>query len=205
VTPILRRATARVTSDAAALILEAVPSLEVVLGSRATAVKALEACYRAERTELAHRFGLLAEVDGELSGVAIAFPGRLYGTLKLGTGVVMARAAGSRHVADLAQRARVLNRMLPGVDRHLLYVSILSVDPARRRSGIATALMERVIAGATRLDLGVALDVGMTNEPARAMYERLGFRVVSTREATEDELKLVPVSGMVRMERALGA
>ena len=204
-TPVLRRATARVTSDAAALILEAVPSLEVVLGSRDTAVRALEACYRAERTELAHRFGLLAEVDGELSGMAIAFPGRLYGTLKLGTGVVMARAAGSRHVADLAQRARILNRMLPGVDRHLLYVSILSVAPARRRSGIATALMERVISGADRLGLGVALDLGMENEPARAMYEGLGFRVVSTREATEDELKLVPVSGMVRMERALGA
>ena len=203
-TPVLRRATARVTPQAAALMLEAVPSLDVVLGSRDTAVRALEACYRADRTELAHRFGLLAEVDRELSGVAIAFPGRLYGTLKLGTGVVLARAAGPRHVADLAQRARVLNRMLPGVDRHLLYVSIVAVAPEHRRSGIATALMERVIAGATRMGLGVALDVGMTNEPAQAMYERLGFRVVSTREATEDELQLVPITGMVRMERALG-
>jgi ribosomal protein S18 acetylase RimI-like enzyme len=205
VTPVLRRATSRVTTEAAALILEAIPSLEVVLGSRSTAVRALEACYRADRTELAHRFGLLAEVDGELSGVAIAFPGRLHGTLKLGTGVVLARAAGARHVADLAQRARVLNRMLPGVDRHLLYVSIVSVDPERRRQGIATALMERVISGASRLGLGVALDVGMTNDPARAFYEALGFHVVSSRKATEDELKLVPVSGMVRMERALGA
>ena len=203
-TPVLRRATARVTPEAASLILEAVPSLAAVLGSRATAVRALEACYRADRTELAHRFGLLAEVDGELSGLAIAFPGRLYGTLKLGTGVVMARAAGPRHVADLAQRARILNRMLPGVDRHLLYVSIVAVAPEHRRSGIATALMDRVISGATRLGLGVALDVGMSNEPARAMYEGLGFRVVSSREATEGELKLVPVSGMMRMERALG-
>lgn len=203
-TPVLRRATARVAPDAAALILEAVPSLEVVLGSRETAMRALEACYRADRTELAHRFGLLAEMDGELSGVAIAFPGRLYGTLKLGTGVVLARAAGPRHVRDLAQRARVLNRMLPGVDRQLLYVSILAVAPEHRRSGIATALMERVISGATRLGLGVALDVGMTNDPARAVYERLGFRVVSSREATEDELLLVPINGMVRMERALG-
>jgi len=205
VTPVLRRATARVTPDAAALIIEAVPSLAAVLGSRATAMRALEACYRADRTELAHRFGLLAEADRELAGLAIAFPGRLYGALKLGTGVVLARTAGARHVADLAQRARVLNRMLPGVDRHLLYVSILAVAPDRRRQGIATALMERVVSGANRLGLGVALDVGMENEPAHAMYERLGFRVVSTREATADELKLVPVSGMVRMERALGA
>lgn len=200
-TPTLRRATARVGPDAAALILEAVPSLEVVLGSRSTALRALEACYRADRTELAHRFALLAEVDRELSGIVIAFPGRLFGTLKLGTGVVLARAAGARHVTELAQRARVLNRMLPPVDRHLLYVSILSVAPGRRRQGTGTALMDRVLSGASRLGLGVALDLGMTNEPARAFYESLGFHVVSSREATADEQRLVPVSGMVRMER----
>jgi aminoglycoside 3-N-acetyltransferase I len=179
VTPAFRRATARVAPEAAGLILDAIPSLETVLGNRSTALRALEACYRAERTELAHRFGLLAEVDDQIAGVAIAFPGRFYGTLKLGTGVVLARAAGARHVTDLAQRARVLNRMLPHVDRHHLYVSTLSVAADRRRQGIATALMERVIDGATRLGLGLALDAGMNDEPARALYEKLGFRVVS--------------------------
>ena len=199
-TPTLRRATVRVAPQAAELILDAVPSLEMILGSRATALRALEACYRADRTELAHRFGLLAEVDREVSGIVVAFPGRLFGTLKLGTGVLLARAAGARHVTDLTQRARVLNRMLPPVDRHLLYVSILSVAPARRRQGIATALMERVLAGAERLGLGVALDVGMDDDPARALYETLGFKVVSSRETSADEKRLVPVSGMVRME-----
>lgn len=204
-TPALRRATVRVAADAADLILQAVPSLEVVLSSRATALRALAACYRAERTELAHRFGLLAELDGELAGLAIAFPGRLHGALKLGTGVVMARAAGARHVADLAQRARVINRLLPNVDRRFLYVSALAVAPERRRRGIGTALMERVISGAAGLGLGVSLDVGMTDEPARALYEKLGFRVVSARETTPEERRLVPVSGMVRLERPADA
>jgi ribosomal protein S18 acetylase RimI-like enzyme len=204
VTPVFRRATARVAPEAAALILQAIPSLEVVLGSPATAVRALEACYRADRTELAHRFGLLAEVDGEIAGLAIAFPGRFYGTLKLGTGVVLARTAGARHVTDLAQRARVLNRMLPHVDRHFLYVSTLSVAPERRRQGIATGLMDRVSAGAERLGLGLALDVGMNDQPARELYDKLGFRVVSTHEATPEERRLVPISGVARLERPLG-
>jgi len=198
---VLRRGTARVAPQAAELILEAVPSLEIVLGSRETALRALAACYRAERTELAFRFGLLAEVDRELSGVVFAFPGRLHGALKLGTGVVLARAAGARHVAELAQRARILNRLLPNVDRGFLYVSALAVAKERRHAGIATALMERVIGGATGLGLGVALDSGMADEPANALYEKLGFRAASTRETTAEERRLVPVSGMVRWER----
>jgi ribosomal protein S18 acetylase RimI-like enzyme len=186
------------------LILEAVPSLEVVLGSRETALRALAACYRADRTELAHRFGLLAEAEGGVAGLVVAFPGRLYGALKLGTGVVLARAAGARHVTGLAQRARVLNRLLPGVDRRFLYVSTLAVAPELRRQGIATALMDRVVGGATRLGLGVALDVGISDEGARALYAKLGFGVVSGRETSAEERRLVPVSGMVRMERPPG-
>ena len=203
-TPVLRRGTARVAPEAAEIILEAIPSLEIVLGDRLTAIRAIESAYRADRTELAHRFSLLAEVDHELTGIAIAFPGRLFGALKLGTGVIFARAAGARHVAELAQRARVMNRLLPHVDRGFLYISILAVTEKQRNQGIATALMERVIAGADRMELGVALDTGMTDEPARGLYEKLGFRVVSARETTDDERKLVPVSGMVRLERPLG-
>ncbi|MGH2709819.1 MAG: GNAT family N-acetyltransferase [Actinomycetota bacterium] len=203
-TPVLRRGTSRVAPEAADLILSAIPSLEFVLGDRATAVRAIESCYRAERTELAYRFSLLAEVDHELSGIAIAFPGRLHGALKLGTGVVMARAAGARHVAELAQRARVINRLLPNVDPHYLYVPTLSVAHDRRRQGIATALMDRVITGADRLGLGVALDTAMGDEPARALYEKLGFRVISVHETSEDEKKMLPISGLVRLERPAG-
>lgn len=197
----LRRATARVAPTVAPMILQAVPSLEVVLRDRETATRALEACYRADRTEFAHRFGMLAEDDGELVGYAAAFPGRLYGALKLGTGVILARSTGARFVHELAQRARILNRLLPGVDRRMLYLSCLVVAPARRREGIATALLERVLAGAERLGLGVALDTAVDDD-ARHLYERYGFRVTSTRETTEEERKHVPFRGMLRMERA---
>ena len=199
-TPTLRRATARVAPQAAPLILQAVPSVEVVLDSREAALRALEGCYRADRTEFAHRFGLLAEVDDDLAGIAVAFPGRLHGSLKLGTGVLLARAAGGRHVRELTQRARIINRLLAPVDRRFLYLSCLAVSPDRRRQGIASALLERVLAGAKRLGLGLATDTGIDDEPARAIYERFGLRVASSRETTEAERKLVGLSGLVRLE-----
>ena len=202
--PVLRRADAGDAPAMAPLILEAIPSIEIVLWDRRTALRSIEACYRAPRTELAHRFGLLAEVEGEVAGVAIAFPGRLYGSLKLGTGVVLARTAGPRHATELVRRARVLDRLLPKVGSEDLYVSILAVPQHHRRKGIASALMERILAGAERMGLGVALDTAM-GEPARELYEKLGFRVIAARETNASERKFIPVEGMLRMERPLPA
>jgi hypothetical protein len=65
---------------------------------------------------------------------------------------------------------------------------------------MATALMERVLAGAERLGLGVALDTAMDG-PARSLYEKLGFRVIAARETNPSERKMIPVRGMLRMER----
>jgi ribosomal protein S18 acetylase RimI-like enzyme len=183
------------------MLLDALPSLELILGDRPTALRGVEACYRSERTEFAHRFGLLAEHDGDVMGIAIAFPGRLYQGLKLGTGVTLARAAGPRHATEVVRRERALARLLPGVDARHLYVSTVTVAPQHRRRGVATALMARVLGGAERLGLAVALDTPMDNEPARAFYEGFGFRVVATRETKSSDRQLIPVAGMIRMER----
>ena len=101
-------------------------------------------------------------------------------------------------------RARVLDRLLPKVGSEDLYVSILAVPQHHRRKGIASALMERILAGAERMGLGVALDTAM-GEPARELYEKLGFRVITARETNASERKFIPVEGMLRMERPLPA
>jgi ribosomal protein S18 acetylase RimI-like enzyme len=199
--PELRRATQDVAVEVAPLVLAAVPSLEVVLGDRAVALRGVEACYRSDRTEFAHRFALLARRDGDLAGIAVAFPGRHYQGLKLGTGVTLARAAGPRHAAEVVRRERALARLLPRVDHRFLYVSIVAVAPEHRRQGVASALLDRVLTGAERLGLGVALDAAMDDEPARALYEKFGFRAVHTKKTSATDRKLIPVSGMVRLER----
>jgi ribosomal protein S18 acetylase RimI-like enzyme len=145
----------------------------------------------------------LAAEDGESAvGLVTAFPGRMYGSLALGTGVVLARAAGARHASDLARRGRILQRLLAPVRRETLYVSALAVAPEYRGRGIGTALIERVVAGASRLGLAVALDTGVDDEAALRLYERLGFRRLETRRTTPEDRNLLHIDGLVRMERA---
>ena len=199
----LRRSEKKDAHAATALILAAAPSLEVVLRDRATALRAAEAAFRAERTVWSHRFGLAAE-DGDVPvGLVTAFPGRMYGSLALGTGVAVARAAGARHASDLARRGRILQRLLSPIRRQSLYVSALAIVPERRGRGIGTMLVERVIAGASRLGLGVALDAGLEDQAALRLYERLGFRRVDTRTTTGADRELIQIGGLVRLERAL--
>ena len=197
---LLRRAERRDAALAAPLILEAAPSLPLILGDRETALRAAEAAFRAERNEVSHRLAMVEEGEG-IRGLVVAFPGKLFGSLKLGTGVQLARAAGTRHVTDLVRRGRVLDRLIPNPGPGVLYVSVLAVDPPSRGQGIGSVLLQRVIAAASWMELGVALDVGLENEAARRLYERLGFAVTSVRETSEPERRHIPTRGMARMVR----
>ena len=63
-----------------------------------------------------------------------------------------------------------------------LHINSLAVAPGRRRAGLATKLMQGVLArakeeGAVR----ATLEVRRSNEAARALYERLGFAVEAIR------------------------
>ena len=58
----------------------------------------------------------------------------------------------------------------------MLYVDALATDAAHRRRGVARALLAEAdrMAADAGLD-GVALDTGIENRAARALYERTGF------------------------------
>lgn len=197
----LRRASPEDAPGAAKLILQAAPGLEVIFHDKRSALRAAAAAFRTDRSVFGYRFGLLADGEAGPVGLVLAYPGRLHATLKLGTGVALARAAGARHVGDLVRRGRILDRLLPSVRNDCLYVSVLAVDENHRRQGIATALMDRVGAGAQRLGLSVALDVGVEDEPARKLYESLGFRVREVSNTTSLDRRLLPTTGLARMER----
>lgn len=197
----LRRATPEDAHAVAPLILEAAPHLRLLLGGDHEAWHAAEAAYRSERTMFGYRWGMVAEAGGEVAGFVMAFPGSKWGSLKLGTGVILARAAGVKHAADLVKRGRVLDRLHPAVPEWALYVSALAVHPAHRRAGIARALMERVVAGAANLRLAVALDVDLDNDAAWELYEGMGFAQAAARETGEAERALVETPGFARLVR----
>lgn len=63
-----------------------------------------------------------------------------------------------------------------------LHINSLAVDPAWRRRGMARLLMHHVIAeSVTGGVTSATLEVRATNEPARQLYEGLGFRVEGVR------------------------
>ena len=65
-----------------------------------------------------------------------------------------------------------------------LHINNLAVVPEERRAGIATALLRHVMAEGARLGaVRATLEVRKSNEPARVLYERMGFGVASVRRA----------------------
>lgn len=62
------------------------------------------------------------------------------------------------------------------------HINNLAVVPERRREGIASALLERVLREGARMGAGRAtLEVRRSNEAARQLYERFGFAVAGVR------------------------
>jgi ribosomal-protein-alanine N-acetyltransferase len=65
-----------------------------------------------------------------------------------------------------------------------LHINNLAVIPEQRRAGIATALLRHVLAEGARLGaVRATLEVRKSNEPARLLYERMGFAVAGVRRA----------------------
>ena len=63
-----------------------------------------------------------------------------------------------------------------------LHINNLAVVPEQRRAGIATALLHHVMTEGARLGaVRATLEVRKSNEPARVLYERLGFAVAGVR------------------------
>jgi ribosomal protein S18 acetylase RimI-like enzyme len=75
----------------------------------------------------------------------------------------------------------ILQQPLPG--ERSAEVSRLFVAPAARRQGVGSALLETVMRSAAANELGLFLDVTDQLRGARALYQRAGFRLVSTTEA----------------------
>ena len=65
-----------------------------------------------------------------------------------------------------------------------LHINNLAVWPSDRRSGVATALLGHVLREGARLGaVRATLEVRKSNDPARLLYERLGFVIAGVRRA----------------------
>jgi len=84
--------------------------------------------------------------------------------------------SGDRAVATVGTGCDPIGEGEAAVDRDWIGIHGLLVDPAHRRRGIATALMAELLEwGAERGAMTAWLHVEVTNAPARALYDGLGF------------------------------
>jgi ribosomal-protein-alanine N-acetyltransferase len=84
----------------------------------------------------------------------------------------------------------------------------IAVDPAARRRGVASRLLEAMIERAGR-DASYTLEVRTSNAPAIALYERFGFRAAGTRpryyqDTGEDALIMWRTAEMASTSGAAG-
>jgi ribosomal protein S18 acetylase RimI-like enzyme len=166
------------------LYLSAKPYYDAYAGGEERARAMLAAVYDRPGHAASFEVCAVAELDGELAGVMAAFP--------VSEGDERARRFVSLTAPRLPpwrwpalmRHLRAAGLVSPHPPLQSLYVDALAVEPALRRRGVARVLLARAegAAAAGGFD-GVALDTGLHNAPARALYSAAGYREREIREA----------------------
>jgi ribosomal protein S18 acetylase RimI-like enzyme len=185
----VRAARADDSSAPGLLYMSAAPYYDAYAGSGERARRVLQAIWPKPGHTASHQVAHVAVLDGAPAGVLVAFPSE--------AGDALARRFLSLSIV------RIPAWRWPGIVRHLrasaevtpnppagtLYVDALAVADHARRRGVATALLDEAEALARRRGLdAVALDTGLDNAAARALYEQAGFRVTGIRRAPDEHV-----------------
>ena len=179
----------------AALLYEsAKPYYDAYAGTEARARHLLSAIYGRPAHSASWEFCHVAEIDGDVVGVLAGFPSRRGEELgRRFLALTMPRIPPWRW-ARVMRHLRAAGRVAPMPPAGSWYVDALAVRGDWRRRGVARTLLE-IAEHQARRDgaTGVALDTGLGNAPARALYEACGFTRGSFRRAPDE-----------RIERAIG-
>jgi ribosomal protein S18 acetylase RimI-like enzyme len=172
----LRPATPADPADAL-LYASAQPYYDAYAGSEERARGLLAAVYGRRGHAASFEVCKVVELDGDLAGVIAWFP------------VAEGDQRARRFVSLTAPRVppwrwpallrhlRAAGLVAPHPPPHALYVDALAVAPEFRRRGVARALLAGAEDAAAAAGFpGVALDTGLHNDAARALYEAAGYR-----------------------------
>lgn len=152
---------------------------DLFLRDQDRAVAAIEAAFRRTGSHASRDVTWVAERDGTVAGVVVAYPAREGPdrSRRFLRGALMRTAPwGWPRILRLHWQGE---RVAPRPPADSLYVDALGTDPAHRRRGVATALLARAERMAVEGGLSsLALDTAESNDAARALYLAAGFRVV---------------------------
>lgn len=164
------------------LLFDTGPAMQRVVlggGDEEVARRFLEHGFRAARGCFSHVHGVVAEVGGEVGGVALAYPAadkpeedRELARLAIAWFPVL---AATRLFATGMRVAPLFGTIPPDA----YYLASLGVRADLRGRGIGAALISRVVEEARRRGHPrCALHVAVDNPGARRLYERFGFSAI---------------------------
>jgi ribosomal protein S18 acetylase RimI-like enzyme len=174
-------------SCAPLLFASARPYYTAYAGSERRARALLGAVYGKTGHAASYECCRVAVAGDELVGVVAGFP--------VGAGDRLARRFVALTLPRLPpwrwpgtlMHLRAAGGVSPRPPAGAYYVDALAVDPAWHRRGIARRLLDDAETEAARAGLGsVALDTGLHNAPARALYEAYGFGEREIRRAPNE-------------------
>ena len=141
----------------------------------------------------------VALVDGAVAGVLAAFPSDEGDELARRFVRMSLLRTPPWRLPVLLRHLQATATIAPHPPRGVLYVDALATHPDFRRRGVATALLDEADRLAARAGLpAVALDTGIENRAARALYERRGFTGRGLRPAPSERVaRAVGGSGFV--------
>jgi len=179
---------ARPEDAAAGLLYEsAAPYYDAYAGDGARARRILHAVWRRRGHTASYEVCHVAQIDDHVVGVLAAFPAGAADRLARRFLRLTALRVPSWRWPALARHLSAAAKVTPHPPAGALYVDALAVAPDARRRGVATALLDEAVRQARdRGASGVALDTGLRNDSARALYEAYGFERRDERRAPDE-------------------
>jgi GNAT superfamily N-acetyltransferase len=171
----------------ALLFASAAPYYTAYAGGPERARRLLRRLYPREGHTASWEVCHVAEAGGEVVGVLAAFPSDDGDALARRFVRLTIAHSPPWRLPGLFRHLRATAVVAPHPPRGMLYVDALATDPAHLRRGVATALLADAERRAAAAGLaGLALDTGIENRAARALYERNGFVSRGLRPAPDE-------------------
>jgi ribosomal protein S18 acetylase RimI-like enzyme len=164
----------------------AAPYYDVYAGSERRARRMIDAIYAKPGHTASWEISHVAEIDGRVVGLMAIFAATEGDRLARRFLAFSFRRMPLWRWPLVMRHLRASAAVIPTPPSDSLYVDALAVTPDMRRQGIASELLRCAdVLAIERGCTGVALDTGLQNTAARALYERHGFEERDIRRAPD--------------------
>jgi len=136
-------------------------------------------CFLSDKGIFSWKIHRVAEVNGRVVGIGAFFSGANYGKYSNRLMIEIFKFYPLTKIAGVLLRLLHLTSIMPAMGKDVWFLTDFAVHSSTQSLGIGRAMLEEQIAFARKHGYRYfGLDVAADNPRARALYERMGLRVV---------------------------